>query len=333
LGRDFKLDDISENTGIAKETHRQFFHQFMLFGSTVLYDKYVKMPLTKEELMPHLQHYAKKGLHGAVGSMDATHIASRRIPNSLRQLHTGYKLTLPARAYNATVNNNRQILNSTKGAPARWNDKSIVHYDEFYNKIKSHEIGNDIEFELYYYDTTSKKIMTQMYCGVWLLVDNGYHEISCTIPPFKETKYTDQYIWSEWMESTRKDVECIFGILKHRFLIFNSPIRFHGIKIIDRIWLTCCALHNVLLKYDDADIAKEGDNIGKNHLELPDPRTTEMKYPPTVNFVCDDDEDDCTYPNGCGVTIPIKKLRMKTFRNRLVRHFAICKVNGLVSWD
>jgi hypothetical protein len=63
LSRDLKFDDVSEYTGISIETHRQFFHVFMVYGSTTLYNRYIKIPVTKEELMPHLQHYARKGLH------------------------------------------------------------------------------------------------------------------------------------------------------------------------------------------------------------------------------------------------------------------------------
>jgi hypothetical protein len=333
LSRDLKNDDIQGYTHIHKETHRQFFHTFLSFGSTILFNRHVKMPLTKEELMPHLQHYARKGFHGAVGSMDATHIASKRVPHDAKQLHTGYKLPYTSRAYNMTVNNKQCILHSTTGAPARWNDKTLVLYDDLYNRIKNHEIGNDVEFELFYYDDTKQQVCKQKYCGVWLIVDNGYHNHSCTIPPFKNPGYSDQYMWSEWLESTRKDVECTFGVMKGRFLIFASPIRFHGITVIDKIWATCCALHNLLL-----EIKNEGNNNNDemiNHINLPDAK--DMKYTTTGfdpdDFADDNEYDDPAYRNGCGITIPIKQLTMNTFRSRLVQHFTICKRNGLAKWD
>ena len=51
----------------------------------------------------------------------------------------------------------------------------------------------------------------------------------------------------------RKDVECCFGILKGRFRILKSPIRIHDIDEVDKIWKTCCALHNWLLEVDGLD--------------------------------------------------------------------------------
>lgn len=331
LSRDAKLDDLTEYSAIANETHRQFFHVFLLYGSTILYNKHVKTPVTKEELMPHLQHYARKGFHGAVGSMDGTHIASKRISNAMKQLHTGYKLKHPSRGYNMTVNNQRQILHTTTGAPARWNDITLSEQDVFYTRVKSGEIGSDIEFELFYFDDVKRQVSKQKYSGVWFIVDNGYKKNSCAIPPYKNPTYTDQYAWSEWLESTRKDVECTFGILKGRFLIFESPIRFHGIGVIDKIWLTCCALHNLLLSIDTADDDDNGDAV-KNYLGLPDAST--MKYISSpCDFADDNEHDDPTYKNGCGFTIPVKKLNFDTFRSRLVRHYTICKCNGLATWN
>ena len=39
LGRGFTFDDCEECTNISEETHRRFFHSFIMFGSTVLYRK------------------------------------------------------------------------------------------------------------------------------------------------------------------------------------------------------------------------------------------------------------------------------------------------------
>jgi hypothetical protein len=59
--------------------------------------------------------------------------------------------------------------------------------------------------------------------------------------------------WSEWMESIRKDVECTFGILKCRWRVLKTGIRLHGFISADKVWLTCCALHNWLLHVDGWD--------------------------------------------------------------------------------
>ena len=83
--------------------------------------------------------------------------------------------------------------------------------------------------------------------GAWKIVDNGYLNWSTTVPPFKNPLTYRQLRWSKWLESMRKDVECVFGILKGRCRILKVGIRVHGIEATDNIWLTCCALHNMLL--------------------------------------------------------------------------------------
>mgnify|MGYP003331645556 FL=1 len=71
----------------------------------------------------------------------------------------------------------------------------------------------------------------------------------------------------------RKDVECTFGTLKGRFRILKAGVRMHGVNICDQIWLTCCALHNMLLDKDGLSIEWQ-DDIGlfdnrEDHSNVP----------------------------------------------------------------
>jgi DDE superfamily endonuclease len=467
LGRNDTTDSLYEATNVSRETHRVFFHKFLNYGSTVLYDKYVVMPTTTELLIQNMKDYARLGFHGAVGSMDATHIASDRIFRGDANLHSGWKLDRPSRSYNITVNNKLKILYSTRGFPAKWNDKTIVRMDDFCISIKASNIGKDITFDLYYFDTNQRKIAKQKYHGVYVIVDNGYLSWSCTIPPYKDPIYVDQYAWSKWLESVRKDVERTFGILKIRFRIFRAPCTYHGTETLDQIWLTCCALHNMLIEVDGKDISdidndndengydeidndndengydendydnddnnndsgnsndnsKYGDNNGDNNNvdnsgngnddnddnnndsgngndnnnnddsnNIDDNYNVDNRYDENDNDNNNNDNSnnhdnnhdnsnnnnnevdnneidptiheaiaipdldgianiekfeqilatdalnyadrtyDPAYPNGCGSAIPVSKLTMECFRNRLVKHYTICKMLDIVRW-
>ena len=86
-----------------------------------------------------------------------------------------------------------------------------------------------------------------------------------TMPPFKHTSSMKEIRWSKWVESMRKDVECAFGILKGRWRILKTGIRMQG-ESADMIWLTCCALHNMLLESDGLDDAWSSDWTADSEL-------------------------------------------------------------------
>jgi hypothetical protein len=257
LGRGWTFDDLSENTAISQETIRVFFHTFVDFGSTVLYTQYIRPPQNCSEARQHTSEYTMAGFPGAIGSTDATHIMLERVQYRLRQTHIGFKMSHTARTYNITVNHRRQILATTTGHPARWNDKTLALFDNFMTDLKDGIIMNDMHFDLYENTTASvgpgdatAAVTTRRYQGAWLLVDNGYLAWSTTVPPIKTTSSRLEIRFSSWLESMRKDVECTFGILKGRWRILKTGIRLSGVECADKIFLTCCALHNWLLEID-----------------------------------------------------------------------------------
>jgi len=204
---------------------RVFFRQFIEFGATFLYDKFVSSYLfgedkTDEELLDtasSLSHEFKiAGYPGCIGSMDATHMACEKVPNNIRQSHLSFKLPYTARTYNLTCNHRRRIISCTEGHPARWNDKTLQNFDRLAVGLQrgTSPLCN-LPFELYEYDS-SGNVTTRKYRGAWLIVDNGYLSWATNIPPIKSTTRRMEIRWSEWLEPIRKDVEdteggCLFA--------------------------------------------------------------------------------------------------------------------------
>jgi hypothetical protein len=131
LGRGWTFDDLLESTGVHAELHCQFLHVSIAFGSEILYERYVVAPLDNRTAMSHLHEMQVAGFHGAVGSTHATHVVMERCKYALKQYHASPKTKHPARTYNLTINHWRQILSTTAGHPARWNDKTIILFDDF----------------------------------------------------------------------------------------------------------------------------------------------------------------------------------------------------------
>ena len=175
-----------------------------------------------------------------------------RCPQWAHNIHKGYKLSVPARTYNATCDHSRRIIGSTFGHPGTWNDKTLILFDELICNVKNGTIPDNFEFKLLQEDET-KNVKEVIYKGVWFIVDNGYLSWSCTVPPDNNATTYESIRFSQWLESMRKDVECLFGIMKGRFSILRYGFRFHSIANCDKMWLTCCALHNLLLDVDGLD--------------------------------------------------------------------------------
>ena len=347
------MDDLEEATGISESVHRSFFHKFVHFGETVLYPKYVKYPKCQEEAATHTMEYQIAGLCGAIGSMDSCHVIMEKCSHRLKQNHFGGKSKQTCRSFNLTCNHRRKILHTTSGHPARWNDKTIVLFDDFATDLRNGNIMGDNSFVLFEHDG-SDIIVEVKYCGAWLIVDNGYLEWSVTIPPMKDTMYYKETRWSEWMESMRKDVECTFGILKGRFRILKAGVRCHGVDVTDKIWKTCCALHNVLLEKDglshewsgalgEFDFDEETDEIpfALQRLSSPSERRQYDDSGMGPGVLHDEDDGDISVippaPILFGAVRPddinnVHQISMDVFQNKLIEHFDILFQKNEIRW-
>ena len=360
LGRGWTFDDLCESTGISEEVIRVFFHEFIRFGSEEVFEKFVKTPSRTQEGEAQAHEFALAGFPGCIGSMDATHIALEKVTYRLRQAHLAKKVPYTARTYNLVVNHRRRILSTTEGHPARWNDKTLVNFDEFVMAMKNGQVLDGISFELYDYDEGGNVIRVK-YRGAWLLVDNGYHNWAITVPPMKRTTRRTEIRFSQWLESMRKDVECTFGILKGRWRVLKAGIRIHGIEDADRIWKTCCALHNWLLEIDGLDSQWEAGARSDWEGELGQHDSQDVHFIPTAidrllnpaearnydtsgigpgddrstasSVVAEEDEDEAAVavvaPDGRRV---VRRMTMKVFRAKLVTHFDIAFKRQEIRW-
>jgi hypothetical protein len=98
--------------------------------------------------------------------------------------------------------------------------------------------------------------------GYYYIVNGGYNTWIELIAPFKhEPESSIAHIWSKQVESVRKDMECVFGILKKRFLILKHPMRLRKAKNIEMVFLCCAVLLNMLIEYDGFDEWEDQEEI------------------------------------------------------------------------
>lgn len=336
LGRGWTFDDLEESTGISEEVHRVFFHHFVKGIRMHWFPKYVKEPVTDEEIADAMKEFKEAGFDGCIGSADATHVVMEKCSAKLKNQHLGGKLSQTARAYEITVNHRRRILSTTVGFPGRWNDKTVVRFDGFINRIHRGITYNNVQYELHKQNGDKQKIT-----GAWILVDGGYLKWSCTIPPYKQYKSHAEQRWSKWAESMRKDVECTFGILKGRFRILKTGIRLQSFEAVDNVWFTCCTLHNFLLEVDGLHAQWnngvpsdfEGE-MGHHHIE----DVIDYLEPEILRRINNPTRYDSTLPVLHVVHEPNElvtermRISYETMRAKLVCHFHYRFLNKDIKW-
>lgn len=70
--------------------------------------------------------------------------------------------------------------------------------------------------------------------------------IICQKETVSPTTYSDNqelHQFSEMLESLRKDVECVFGILKQKFAILKTGFRVSSTEVMNNVFLTCCSIY------------------------------------------------------------------------------------------
>ena len=254
LGR-YEVDDTSaELSYVGESTCHALFEKFVTNFSKAFLTEYVNVP-TGEKLLSIMEVYRRLGLPGCIGSMDCTHIFWNMCPKELRVECTG-KYGKPTLAFQAVVDHSGRCMSLSRAFYGTKNDKTIALNDTFTVDMLS-GIFKDIEFPLYGADE-----IIYLCSGAYVLVDNGYHRWACLVPPHKFPPTRDDVLWSEWVESVRKDVECFFGKMKARWQFLKVANRSHSAKTIECAFQCCCIIHNMLLdqstdKRENADEATE----------------------------------------------------------------------------
>lgn len=74
-------------------------------------------------------------------------------------------------AVGAAVNHRRRILHSTRGGPGRWNDQTMVRFDEFISGIRDGTVLENMEFELFELDKDGNTVSNITVCMLFVTMD------------------------------------------------------------------------------------------------------------------------------------------------------------------
>ena len=277
LGHNAPFRILKSSTEICYTVHRKIFHKFCKKMYSIR-DRYVFYPRTEEELSKIMERYEAMKLPGAAGSIDVVHLRWRHCPAGDANRCTG-KEGYPTVAFEVISGFDREILGVSSIQFGSRNDKHIVKLDKtvamirkgWYNAVK--------------WRYTFGRVETGLATGIYLICDGGYLRWPSLMCPYQgASKASREGYFSSNIESVRKDVECVFGILKTRWKILESGIRFRDIERVEQIFNVCCMLHNMMLSEmadrENAPRVGRGAPIGRDAIWL----QGETPVPPRRNL-------------------------------------------------
>jgi hypothetical protein len=249
LGQALPFDSVEELNDISTDKNNKFFKEFVNWLPRSEYaENYLRYPDSEEDLRHVSDHYAKLLVPGCGGSVDCVHIAWDMCPAGIRSDCKG-KEGYPSVVFQVICSHTRKVLGVSGPYYGTWNDKTIARLDDNFKLFMKGGTLSNLNWTW-----TDDNAAIHQEKGMFLICDGGYHLWKMLICPFKDQPDgTSETKWSGLIESLRKDVECLFGILKKRFMILKHAVRFHNLETISDIFRTCCILHNMLLHHDKYD--------------------------------------------------------------------------------
>ena len=222
------------NTNIGATDHSKFFLKFVHFLWAVR-DEYIFLPKDREQLRVVMKRYEEMGLPGAMGSVDVVHVKWSKCPAGDYNRAKG-KESYPSLAFECISDFDRRICSVFGPSFGSRNDKHIVKNDPGVRAVSDDWYSS----ELWHYFDADGNIGTEK--GAYLICDNGYLQWPTLICPFmrSETNGPFETCYSGNLESVRKDVECVFGILKTRFTSLDNGLKHRNIHVCEKIFVACC---------------------------------------------------------------------------------------------
>ena len=210
--------------------------------------QWIKLPKTDKEIDHVEGHHCSLGLLGCLGSIDCVHVGWDVCPASHQSDCVGKEgfLTL---AFEVVTSHTRKILGVTEKFFGTWINKTTSKFDKVVQELRNEELYESPPWR--HYDENG---VSHQERRMHFVCNGGHNKWACLMPPYKhQIDGMDEKSWSDHLESIHKDVECSFGILKRRFAMLKNRLRLHNKEDIDRVFITCCVLHNMLHHWDGYD--------------------------------------------------------------------------------
>eukprot|EP00918_Siedleckia_nematoides_P047920 GHVU01104956.1.p1 GENE.GHVU01104956.1~~GHVU01104956.1.p1 ORF type:complete len:259 (-),score=25.42 GHVU01104956.1:123-899(-) len=168
------------------------------------------------------------------GSVDCFSWVWQNFPTAWKGQYLG-KDGKPTVIAQAVADKNLRIWDLHFGCPGSNNDITVLHRSGLIDKFAA----KDGTFKLNY------TVGQNTYDTCYVLGDGIYPEYSVIVKAFRSPLTQTQQLFTRRQESTRKDVERTFGVLRFQWLYLMKPCRLWYVEDMHTVVKACVIMHNM----------------------------------------------------------------------------------------
>ena len=201
-------------------------------------EKYFRTMSAADAKRVERMHYDVHGVRGMAFSLDCSHFAWGKCPTAYHGQYKG-KEDSPTVVVEAGCDYQLWFWHCVFGYVGTMNDINI------WDSSMLHKALHDGTFEKNDFPFV---IGGETFNKLWFLTDGIYPELSRFVKTISEPLNKWEALYSLWQESSRKDVERGYGVLKKKFGFLTHPFQMYDVQEIAQIVYCCFILHNMAVE-------------------------------------------------------------------------------------
>ncbi|GJV84868.1 ALP1-like protein [Tanacetum coccineum] len=241
LAYDVHTEFLDEYMQINERTSRMALDHFCQYVMQIYGPEYLRKPTVTDVEKLYMHHEEKHGFPGMVGSLNCTDYEWFSCPYAFKAQYVRRDHgPNPFILLEAVASQDLWIWHAFFGVAGSNNDINVLYQSPLFNDLKTGRapeipfVANDVTYPSGYY-----------------LVDRIYPKLAPLVKTIPKPADDDhkRILYNQKQESTRKDVERAFGVLKMKWAILANPTRAFKKERIINMTYTCIILHNMIRKY------------------------------------------------------------------------------------
>ena len=229
-------------------------------------NKYLRLPSEQDLKNISLLHYEKHGVQGIFGSLDCMHVYWKNCPKAWNGSYKkGSTAFAPSLVLEALFDHHLWFWHASFGYAGSLNDLNILNLSPLLTSLCD---GTFMDLEK---GVVPYSIAGEEFYWMIVLVDGIYPAYSRFVKSFGQPVTMDEKRFTEWQESTRKDIERAFGVLQCKFQVLCRPLLSHNLHDNSNLVACCIIMHNmcvsdrimgdVFMRYNPAHSFEEVEEI------------------------------------------------------------------------